>query len=113
MDGELRVEEDAYLPLCVAGEQVIIHGIIDLIHVTDTTVEIVDYKTDLGRHAQAEYETQLSVYYHVLREAYPERTITASLFLTADGERVTIDPLSRQELEAVVRTELHGQEIRD
>ena len=32
LDGELRVEEDAYLPLTVDGERVSIYGIVDLVH---------------------------------------------------------------------------------
>jgi len=43
----------------VGGQQVTISGIVDLLHVTDDWVEIVDYKTDRGRHAEAEYRKQL------------------------------------------------------
>jgi ATP-dependent helicase/nuclease subunit A len=105
MDGELRIEESAYLPLEVDGKRVTIHGIVDLVHVTDDTVEILDYKTDRGRHAESEYRTQLSVYYHVLAETYPQREITASIFYTADGNRVTISPLSKDELGKLVRVQ--------
>jgi ATP-dependent helicase/nuclease subunit A len=110
MDGKLRVEEDAYLPLAVDGERVTIHGVVDLVHVTDEAVEVVDYKTDLERHAEVEYRTQLSVYYYVLSEAYPDRAVTASLFFTAEGERVTIEPLSKGEIRTLVRTKLNGKE---
>jgi len=71
LDGELRVEEDAYLPLTVDGEQVTISGIVDLVHICPDTVEIIDFKTDLERHAEDEYRKQLSVYYHVLDEWFP------------------------------------------
>lgn len=105
MDGELRVEENAYLPLKVDGKQVTIHGIVDLVHVTDDTIEIIDYKTDRGRHAENEYRTQLSVYYHVLAETYPQREITTSIFYTAEDTRVTISPLSKDELGKLVRVQ--------
>jgi hypothetical protein len=98
MDGELRIEENAYLPLEVDGKQVTIHGIVDLVHVTDDTIEIIDYKTDRGRHAENEYRTQLSVYYHILVETYPQREITTSIFYTAEDTRVTISPVSKDEL---------------
>jgi len=73
LDGELRVEEDAYLPLTVDGEQVTISGIVDLVHIRPNTVGIIDFKTDLSRHAQGEYRKQLSVYHHVLDEWFPDR----------------------------------------
>lgn len=102
LSGDLLVEEDAYLPLVVDGTRVMISGIIDLIHVCPDRVEVVDYKTDRGRHAEAEYRKQLSVYYHVLRELYPERDISASIFYTVDGVRKEIDPLLRGDLADIV-----------
>ncbi|WP_135304887.1 UvrD-helicase domain-containing protein [Haloarcula amylovorans] len=101
--GELRLEEDVYLPLTVDGEQVTISGIVDLVHIRDGTVEIIDFKTDLGRHGEGEYRKQLSVYYHVVDEWFDERDVTASLFYTAEGERVGIEPLSRAKLANLAR----------
>ncbi|MXV61897.1 UvrD-helicase domain-containing protein [Natronorubrum sp. JWXQ-INN-674] len=98
LPGELRVEERAYLPLEADGKRVTLSGVIDLVHVTDDTAEIVDFKTDLSRHAESEYRIQLSVYYHVLDEWFSDRTVTASLFYTAEDTRVEIDPLSEAEL---------------
>ncbi|RQG94809.1 UvrD-helicase domain-containing protein [Natrarchaeobius chitinivorans] len=98
LSGELLVEERAYLPLEVDGTQVTLSGVIDLVHVTDDTVEIIDFKTDLGRHAESEYRIQLSVYYHVLEEWYSDRTVMASIFYTADNDRVMVNPLSKAEL---------------
>jgi len=66
LDGDLLVEAEAYLPLTVDGERVTVSGVVDLVHVTDDRVEIVDYKTDRGRHGQLESRKQLSVYYHVV-----------------------------------------------
>jgi len=101
-EGELLIEEDAYLPLSVDGERVTISGIVDLVHVTPDRVEIVDYKTDRGRHGEDEYRKQLSVYYHVARESYPDREITASIFYTESGLRQEIDPLSTGEIRRLV-----------
>nr|WP_245800227.1 3'-5' exonuclease [Haladaptatus litoreus] len=102
LSGELCVEEDAYLPLTVDGERVTIYGIIDLVHLCPGTVEIIDFKTDRSRVAESEYRKQLSVYYHVLSEWFPERDLTASIFYTAAGEQVDIDPLSKSELSRLV-----------
>lgn len=103
LDGELRVEEQAYLPLTVAGEQVIVSGIVDVVSIRPDVVEIIDFKTDLGRHAENEYRKQLSVYYHVVRECFPDRAVTAGLFYTAEGARVDIEPLSQAELVDLTR----------
>jgi len=109
IDGELRVEGDAYLPLSVNGEQVTISGIVDLVHIRADTVEIVDFKTDLGRHAEDEYRKQLSVYYHVLNEWFSDRQVTAGIFYTAQGVRVDIDPLLKAELVELIAQELRSE----
>ncbi|UHQ95085.1 UvrD-helicase domain-containing protein [Haloterrigena alkaliphila] len=101
LPGELRVEERAYLPLEVDGERITLSGIIDLVHVTDEVVEIVDFKTDLSRHAESQFRIQLSVYYHVLEEWFSDRPVTVSIFYTAEDDRVEISPLSKAELVAV------------
>jgi len=100
--GDLIVEERAYLPLEVDGEPVTLSGIIDLVHVTDDAVEIVDFKTDRSRHAESEYQIQLSVYYHVFEEWFSDHIVTASTFYTATDTRVEIEPLFKGELEALV-----------
>jgi ATP-dependent exoDNAse (exonuclease V) beta subunit len=102
LPGELVHEENAYLPVEVGSDRVTISGIVDLLHVTDERVDIVDYKTDRGRHAESEYRKQLSVYYHVVRETYPDRRVTASILYTVDGNRVDVDPLSKGELAGLI-----------
>jgi ATP-dependent exoDNAse (exonuclease V) beta subunit len=109
LDGEVIVEEDATLPLEVDGDRVVVSGVVDLLHVTPERVAVVDYKTDRGRHGEAEYRTQLSVYAHVASAVYPEREVTASILYTATGERVSVDPLSLAELRATVRERAAAQ----
>ncbi|RLM87956.1 ATP-dependent helicase [Halobellus sp. Atlit-38R] len=110
LDGELRVEEDAYLPLTIDGEQVTISGVVDLVHIRPDTVEIIDFKTDLGRHAADEYRKQLSLYYHVLNEWFSDREVTAGVFYTADGSRVGVEPMSEAEIADLVRSVLDRSE---
>ncbi|WP_121744837.1 UvrD-helicase domain-containing protein [Natronorubrum halophilum] len=98
LEGTVAVEEPAYLPLKIDGERVTLSGIVDLVHITPDRVEIIDYKTDRGRHAESEYQTQLSAYYHALDDWFDGRDVTASLYYTADDTRVEIDPLSKIEL---------------
>lgn len=104
LEGELHIEEQAVLPLTVDGEQVMLSGIVDLVHVTDDVVEIVDYKTDQTDRAESEYRKQLSVYYHVLEDNYPEREVSASIFYTAIGERRRVEPLSKADLAGMIST---------
>ena len=103
LDGDLLVEEQVTLPLEVDGERVTISGTVDLLSVTPERVDVIDYKTDRGRHAEAEYRIQVSVYFHVVRSAYPDREVTVSLFYTETGERVEVTPLSTAALRDVLR----------
>ncbi|WP_254810938.1 UvrD-helicase domain-containing protein [Natronosalvus amylolyticus] len=96
--GTVRVEERAYLPLEEDETRVTLSGIIDLVHVTAATVEIIDFKTDRTRRAESEYRIQLSVYYHVLEDWFSDRSVSASIYYTRDGTRVEIDPLSKEQL---------------
>ena len=96
--GEVVVEEQARLPLTIDGTQVTISGIVDLVHVAPDSIMIVDYKTDQSRRAVSEYRVQLSVYYHVLESVYPDRSVEASLYFTADDETVPIDALTLEEI---------------
>ncbi len=104
LDGELRTEEEAFLPLSVDGEQETIFGVIDLLHVADDHVDIVDYKTDLDRNAESEYRKQLSVYYHVVEALYPDRDVNISIFYTADAEQQYLTPLSKSALRDQIRS---------
>jgi len=92
------VEEEARRPLTVDETQVTISGVVDLVQVTPDRVAIVDYKTDQSRRAVSEYRVQLSVYYHVLESVYPDRSVEASLYFTADDETVPIDALTLEEI---------------
>ncbi|UIO99779.1 ATP-dependent helicase [Halobaculum sp. CBA1158] len=101
LDGDLRTEVPALLPL--PGEpRVTLAGVIDLVHVTDGRVDVVDYKTDPDRLAHGEYRTQLSAYHHVLASVYPDRTIRLVVYYTAEDEAVAVDPIDLDALRALV-----------
>lgn len=92
LDGEQRVEEDAYLPLTIGGGQVTIPRIVDLVHIRLDTF-IIEFKTDLGRYGEDEYRKQLSVYYHVLAEWFPDRDITAGRLCARKVSKMGNDPV--------------------
>ena len=104
LDGEKIAEIDAFLPWTVDDKEVTIGGIIDLLHITPNQIDIIDYKTDLTTHAEDEYEKQLSIYYHVVADQYPDRSVTASIFYTDDADRRRVNHLSKSELKDLVRT---------
>ncbi|ERG94428.1 exodeoxyribonuclease V subunit beta [Haloquadratum walsbyi] len=94
LSGEFITEITAILPLS-GPSQITLVGIVDLLVETENRIEIIDYKTDRSRHAEPEYRKQLSVYYHIADEWYPDKDIRPTVFYTADDEQVTIEPLDR------------------
>jgi hypothetical protein len=94
LSGEFITEITAILPLN-GPSQITLVGIVDLLVETENRIEIIDYKTDRSRHAEPEYRKQLSVYYHIADEWYPDKDIRPTVFYTADDEQVTIEPLDR------------------
>jgi ATP-dependent exoDNAse (exonuclease V) beta subunit len=97
LGGTFKPEITAILPLDLEP-QVTLVGIIDLLVLTSEQVRIIDYKTDLSRHAEAEYRKQLSVYYHVATEQYPGREVSIQIFYTATEELVELTPMALEEL---------------
>ena len=102
LPGTIHVEEPVRLPVSVDGQAVMLTGVVDLVHETDDRVTIVDYKTDASRRAEGEYRKQLSVYYHVLADWFPDRDVTARVFYTSLDELVAIEPMPMVQLEELV-----------
>jgi hypothetical protein len=92
LSGAFNTEITAILPP-EGTPQITLVGIVDLLVVDAETIDIIDYKTDRTRRAEAEYRTQPSVYYHVAKKWCPEKEVTLSIFYTADDERISIEPL--------------------
>jgi hypothetical protein len=105
LDGTLFPEQTVLCPL-EGDPRIVLTGIIDLLHVADDRVDIIDYKTDLSRVAHEEYRTQLSVYWHVLQAEYPDREIRASVYYTADDELVSIHQRAVADLRAIAERRL-------
>ncbi|RAW46243.1 ATP-dependent helicase [Halorubrum sp. 48-1-W] len=102
LPGELFPEEDAYLPIETERGRVTLSGVIDLLHIAPDGVDVIDFKTDRGRHAEPEYRKQLSVYYHVVAELYPDRPVRTAVYYTESGDRVSIEPLTKTELQELI-----------
>ncbi len=93
-NGKLIPEIDCSLP--ISGT--LIRGIIDLIVEFDDRIEIIDWKTDLAKDNLSEYSKQLSIYYYVLKEIYPERKIVCKIFWTYTAELDVIEVLDLDDI---------------
>ena len=112
LTGDLYPEQTVLYPLD-GTPQINLTGIIDLLHVDDDHVDIIDYKTDRHRHAHDEYRLQLSIYYHVLNHEYPDREIRPIIYYTGGEEQVQVDPLRTSEIRQRAESMLLAREERE
>jgi superfamily I DNA/RNA helicase len=96
--GELRTEERCLLPVETGKRRYVFDGVADLVCVSDDEVRVVDYKTDTHSNGHQEYAKQVSIYYHTLDEVFPNKKIRATVFYTAEGDPVDIDPMSMEQI---------------
>jgi len=80
----------------------LIRGKIDLVAFCDDGIMIVDYKSDLTDVNEKEYGKQLSLYYHVLRNLYPQEQVLCKLYYVCMDKLREIHPLSLAELEGIL-----------
>lgn len=80
--GKFKSEIDCSLPV----NGMLVRGIIDLVVEFDDRIEIIDWKTDLVKDNIEEYSKQLSIYYFVLNEIYPDKEIICKIFWSYSGE---------------------------
>jgi len=91
---ELKTEIECSLPV----EKNLIRGEIDLLAIYGDRIEIIDYKSDLDSLNEDEYRKQLSIYYHVLSQVYPQKNIVCKLYYVCLGNIKDIKPLSMEEI---------------
>ena len=90
LEGELTPEQDVLVPKKEGADKVVYHGSIDLLHVLEGRVEVIDYKTDFDRSSEDEYRKQLSLYRQAVAATFPEKEVVAELFYTYTGEVVKL-----------------------
>ncbi len=88
--GELHPEQDVVVPEESGGEKTVYHGSIDLLHVREDRVEVIDFKTDLDRSLEDEYRKQIDLYKRAAASQYPDREVVGVIFYTATGEAVKV-----------------------
>ncbi len=95
---ELKPEIDCSLPV---GEH-LIRGVIDLLVFYNDKIEIIEYKSDTDDSNEDEYRKQLSVYYHVVHELYPEMKIICKLYYVCIDIIKEIEPISIEDISALI-----------
>ncbi len=82
LDGELRTEVPVKVPVEEEGRKIVYHGVIDLIHITEKKVQIIDWKTDLTRENHQEYEKQLDIYGKGVKRISNNKNLIKNIFYT-------------------------------
>lgn len=82
LDGELRTEVPVKVPVEEEGRKIVYHGVIDLIHITEERVQIIDWKTDVSKKNKEEHEKQLEIYEKGISELFDQK-LSNKVFYTA------------------------------
>ena len=82
LDGELRPEVPIKIPEKGGDRKVLYSGKIDLLHVTEDKVEIIDWKTDLTKENHEEYEKQLEIYEKGIKRIFNNKKLAKNIFYT-------------------------------
>lgn len=90
LGGELYPEQDVLVPREDGGKRVVYHGSIDLLHVSEGRVDVIDFKTDVDKSNETEYRKQLELYREAALSTYPDREVEAKIFYTKSGETVKV-----------------------
>jgi ATP-dependent exoDNAse (exonuclease V) beta subunit len=85
LDGKLRPEVPIKIPEEGGDRKVLYRGKIDLLHITEYKVEIIDWKTDLTRENHEEYEKQLEIYARGIVQLFEDKEIKERLIYTSDN----------------------------
>ncbi|MBS3766263.1 UvrD-helicase domain-containing protein, partial [Candidatus Bipolaricaulota bacterium] len=90
LEGDFYPEQEVLVPRHEGNRKYVYHGSIDLLNVMEDRVEVIDYKTDLDKTLQGEYEKQLELYREAAANSFPEKDVTGIIFYTKEGERVEV-----------------------
>ncbi len=83
LNGELRTEVPIKIPEEGSDRKILYRGKIDLLHITEDKVEIIDWKTDLARENHEEYEKQLKIYEKGVKEIFERKESKKMIFYTS------------------------------
>ena len=90
LPGKLLPEQEVIIPRYEGRNKLVYHGSIDLLHVIEDRVQVIDFKTDKDKTNEDEYRKQLDLYTEAVAEEYPERKVTGLIYYTLNDECVEI-----------------------
>jgi len=85
LEGELRPEVPINIPEEGGDRKILYSGKIDLLHITEEKVKIIDWKTDRGRENHKEYETQLEIYKDGVKKIFSDRDVEKKIIYTSNS----------------------------
>ena len=84
LEGELRPEVPIKIPEEGKDRKILYSGTIDLLHITEDKVEIIDWKTDLTRENHQEYQKQLEIYEKGVKSIF-DSEVSNKVFYTTES----------------------------
>jgi ATP-dependent exoDNAse (exonuclease V) beta subunit len=84
LEGELRSEVPIKIPEEGSDRKVLYRGKIDLLHIKEDEVEIIDWKTDLTKENDEEYRKQLEIYGRGIRQLFDDKEVKEKIIYTSD-----------------------------
>ncbi|OUJ18429.1 ATP-dependent exoDNAse beta subunit RecB [Methanonatronarchaeum thermophilum] len=105
-------EQKCTHPINIKNQKIILKGKIDLIHKTNNKIEIIDYKTEKSKKTKKPYQTQLSLYYHTLKQIYPNKKITPKIYYTQTNQEHKIKPQTKTTLKNKITKTLKKQKTK-
>jgi ATP-dependent exoDNAse (exonuclease V) beta subunit len=82
LDGELRAEVPIKIPKHGDERKTLYSGKIDLLHITEQKVEIIDWKTDRTRANHQQHQNHLEIYRKRIEKIYTGRETETRVFYT-------------------------------
>jgi ATP-dependent exoDNAse (exonuclease V) beta subunit len=80
LDGELRAEVPINIPEHGNERKTLYSGKIDLLHITEQKVEIIDWKTDRTQANHQQHQKQLEIYRKGIEKIYADRETETRVF---------------------------------
>jgi superfamily I DNA/RNA helicase len=84
LEGEVRPEVPIKVPVEEEGRKILYSGVIDLLHITEEKIEIIDWKTDLTKENEEEYQKQLEIYKNGVNKTFEEIKVESKIFYTQE-----------------------------
>lgn len=84
LEGDIQAEVPIIMPIQGSDDErkTVYTGVIDLLHITQNKVEIIDWKTDQTKENHKEYTKQIETYKKGIQQIYPDKKVEAKILYT-------------------------------